>query len=149
MCQISYLCQQVTGELRQSHGVWGEMCNCAGQNAMLLLFLWPKSCNMRFGMVGFGKSSVCTYVGIFCLTPVSRRDSSYHIYFKNVHEKIIDTEYSNKKICAKSTKINTYFCSLLAYVWESFGCLIIRSFLRNSTLIKITAVNEYIFKSFM
>jgi len=81
--------------------------------------------------------------------PVSRRVASFHIYSKKDHEKIIDNEHSNKTICAKSTKINTYFCTKLAYIWESFGCHIIKSFSLNSTLIKITAINECIFIPFM
>jgi hypothetical protein len=71
---------------------------------------------MRSGMVEFGKSSFCTYARIFCLPPVSGREASFHIYSKNDNEKIIDNEHSNKKICAKSTKLNTYFYTKLAYI---------------------------------
>ena len=110
---------------------------------MLLLFLWPKIRNLHSWMVGFGKSSVCTYVRIF-VCPEYQEERFVSTFIPRLTMRKLLTMNTVTKWFVLRVQKQTH-----AYIWESFSCLIIKSFPWNSTIIKIPAINECMFKSFM
>jgi len=55
-------------------------------------------------VVEIGKSSVCTFVTICCLPPVSRREASFQIYSKNDHGKLLTKNTVTKRFVLKVQK---------------------------------------------